>query len=214
MMWHVVLAPSVLGVLMGLVAPSQDPVSTKGGAEASTAKAERPDEARLESAVLGGGCFWCLDAVYRRIPGVKTVVSGYAGGHTSKPTYAMVQTGVTGHAEVVRVVFDPKVVSYEQILEVFWHAHDPTTLNRQGPDVGDEYRSIILAVNDEQMKAAKKSMYEAQKGIPVPIVTQVEPLTRFWKAEAYHQNYYRLHGAQPYCQEYIAPKLRKLGLKP
>jgi peptide-methionine (S)-S-oxide reductase len=217
------LWPWVIAILLcvGAQDPGKkpDPASPSAPKEAEkTAKQgspEKPPEGpKLESAVLGGGCFWCLDAVYRRIPGVKNVICGYAGGHTSRPTYPMVQTGITGHAEVVQVVYDPQVISYEQILEVFWHAHDPTTLNAQGPDIGDEYRSIILAVDEAQMKAAKRSMFEVQKSIPVPIVTQVEPLTKFWKAEPYHQNYYRRHGAQEYCQEYIAPKLRKLGLRP
>jgi peptide-methionine (S)-S-oxide reductase len=152
--------------------------------------------------------------VYRRIPGVKNVVCGYAGGHAPRPTYPMVQTGLTGHAEVVQVVYDPSVVTYERLLEVFWHCHDPTTLNRQGPDVGDEYRSIILVTSKEQSLAASKSMSEAQKEFASTIVTQIEPLKQFWKAEAYHQNYYQRNGYKPYCRAYIAPKLQKLGLRP
>lgn len=167
-----------------------------------------------EIAVLGGGCFWCLDAVYRRVVGVKDVISGYAGGHVSRPTYQMVQTGATGHAEVVQVVFDPSVVTYERLLEIFWHIHDPTTLNRQGPDIGTEYRSIILVKDNTQAEAARKSLRAAQPEFASPIVTEIVPLTKFWRAEAYHQDFYRRNKLNPYCRAYIVPKLQKLGVKP
>jgi len=165
----------------------------------------------LDRAVLGGGCFWCLDAIFERLDGVKKVVSGYAGGHTENPTYEEVCSHTTGHAEVVQIDFDPKKISYEKLLDVFWHAHDPTTLNRQGHDIGDSYRSIILYRNDAQKAAAEKSKADEQKDWKDPIVTQIEPLKIFYKAEVSHQDYYRLNGNKnPYCQAVIRPKVEKL----
>jgi peptide-methionine (S)-S-oxide reductase len=165
----------------------------------------------LERAVVGGGCFWCVEAVLERLDGVKDVVSGYAGGHTQNPTYEEICTHTTGHAEVVLVDFDPKVITYEKLLDVFWHAHDPTTLNRQGHDIGDNYRSIILTLNDAQKAAAEKSKAEEQKSWKDPIVTQIEPLKIFYTAEVSHQDYYRLNGNRnPYCQAVIRPKVEKL----
>jgi peptide-methionine (S)-S-oxide reductase len=192
-------------------APEAPKVEAGPKAEAGEAKKEKP---ALETAVLGGGCFWCLDAVYRRVVGVKDVISGFAGGFSSKATYKMVLTGATGHAEVVQVVYDPSVVTYERLLEIFWHIHDPTTLNRQGPDVGTQYRSIILVKDETQLAAAQKSLREAQKEFPAPIVTEIAPLKKFFKAEAYHQDFYRRNKFNPYCQAYIAPKLLKLGVRP
>jgi len=165
---------------------------------------------KLETATFGGGCFWCAEAVYQRIPGVKSVVSGFAGGTTPHPSYEEVCTGETGHAEVVQITFDPAVISYDKLLEIFWEAHDPTTLNRQGADVGTQYRSIILYSNEAQRAAAEKSMVEASKHFSSPIVTQIVPLTAFFSAEEYHQNYYNQHKGQGYCQFVIGPKLRKL----
>ena len=168
----------------------------------------------LERAVLGGGCFWCIEAIIERLDGVKDAVSGYAGGHTANPTYEDVCAHTTGHAEVVLVDFDPKVISYEKLLDVFWHAHDPTTLNRQGHDVGDNYRSIILTLNDTQKAAAEKSKAAEQKNWNEPIVTQIEPLKTFFTAEVSHQDYYRLNGNRnPYCQAVIRPKVEKLESK-
>lgn len=168
----------------------------------------------LERAVVGGGCFWCIEAVFERLDGVKSAESGYAAGRTANPTYEDVCTHTTGHAEVVLVDFDPKVISYEKLLDVFWHAHDPTTLNRQGHDVGDNYRSIILTLNDTQKAAAEKSKAEEQKNWKDPIVTQIEPLTTFYVAEVDHQDYYRLNGNRnPYCQAVIRPKVEKLESK-
>lgn len=165
----------------------------------------------LERAVLGGGCFWCLEAVFERLDGVKDVTSGYAGGKTENPTYEEVCSHTTGHAEVVQVDFDPKKISYDKLLDVFWHAHDPTTLNRQGGDVGESYRSIILYTSDAQKAAAQKSQAEEQKSWKSPIVTQLEPLKVFYKAEVSHQDYYRLNGNKnPYCQAVIRPKVEKL----
>ncbi len=168
----------------------------------------------LERAVLGGGCFWCLEAVFERLDGVKDVTSGYAGGRTENPTYEEVCSHTTGHAEVVQIDFDPKKLSYEKLLDVFWHAHDPTTLNRQGGDVGDSYRSVILYRGNAQKAVAEKSKAEDQKNWKSPIVTQLAPLTVFYKAEVSHQDYYRLNGNRnPYCQAVIRPKVEKLESK-
>ena len=166
-----------------------------------------------ETATLGGGCFWCTEAEFQMLPGVKSVTSGYAGGSTENPTYKQVCTGDTGHAEVIQVEFDPKVVSYEKILQTFWEAHDPTTLNRQGNDSGTQYRSIILYNNDGQRVAAEKSKAEAQKHFKRPIVIEILPLKTFYKAEAYHQNYFRSNPNQPYCQVVIQPKVEKFEKK-
>lgn len=173
-----------------------------------------PPAPGLERAVFGGGCFWCLEAVFERLDGVKDVVSGYAGGRTENPTYEQVCSHTTGHAEVVQIDFDPKTISYEKLLDVFWHAHDPTTKDRQGGDVGDSYRSIILFTTDAQKAAAVKSQTEEQKNWKSPIVTQLEPLKVFYKAEVSHQDYYRLNGNRnPYCQAVIRPKVEKLESK-
>jgi peptide-methionine (S)-S-oxide reductase len=166
--------------------------------------------AKLETATFGGGCFWCGEAVFQRIPGVKSVTSGYAGGTTPNPTYEQVCSGSTGHAEVVQIQFDPTKISYDKLIDIFWEAHDPTTLNRQGHDAGTQYRSIILYSNDEQKKAAEKSKAEAQKHFKDPIVTQIVPLKQFYSAEDYHQNYYNTHQSKGYCSFIIRPKLQKL----
>ncbi len=168
----------------------------------------------LERVVVGGGCFWCLEAVFERLDGVKDVVSGYAGGRTENPTYEEVCKHTTGHAEVVQIDFDPKKITCDKLLDVFWHAHDPTTLNRQGHDVGDSYRSVILYRGDAQKAAAEKSKAAEQKNWKDPIVTQLEPLKVFYKAEVSHQDYYRLNGNRnPYCQAVIRPKVEKLESK-
>lgn len=163
----------------------------------------------LAQATLGGGCFWCLEAVYKDLNGVKKVVSGYAGGHVSQPTYQQVCSGQTGHAEVVQVHYDPQVISYDDLLQIFFTIHDPTTLNRQGNDVGPQYRSIILYHNDEQRQAAEKARQAAQELWSRPIVTQIEPLEKFYEAEAYHQDYFERNPYQSYCQVVIAPKVSK-----
>ena len=167
-----------------------------------------------QSIVLGGGCFWCLDAAYRRVKGVEQVTSGYAGGHWPNPTYERVVTGTTGHAEVVKVDFDPKTISLTTILEIFWTLHDPTTLNRQGNDVGAQYRSIILFDSAEQQAEINKSINET--AIPLwgeNITTEVVPLEKFYPAEEYHQDYFNKHPEQGYCQIIINPKLAKLTKK-
>jgi peptide-methionine (S)-S-oxide reductase len=160
---------------------------------------------------FGGGCFWCTEAVFQRLKGVKTVVSGYAGGTVQNPTYKQITTGDTGHAEVVQLEFDPAEVSFETLLKVFWAAHDPTTLNRQGADQGTQYRSVIFYENDEQKAAAEKSKAAAQPEFKDPIVTEIAPLAKFYKAEDYHQNYFNLNADRnPYCTVVIRPKLQKL----
>jgi peptide-methionine (S)-S-oxide reductase len=168
---------------------------------------------KTEIAVVGGGCFWCTEAVFQRLPGVKSVTSGYAGGQTENPTYEQVCSGTTGHAEVIQIEFDPQKISYETLLEHFWDAHDPTTLNRQGADVGTQYRSIILYKDDGQKAAAEKSKAEAQKKFRNPIVTEIVPLKTFYKAEEYHQDYYDQNPNQGYSRAVIRPKLEKLENK-
>jgi peptide-methionine (S)-S-oxide reductase len=166
---------------------------------------------RVEKATLGGGCFWCLEAVYQDVKGVERCVSGYAAGHVKNPSYQQVCEGTTGHAEVVQLTFDPDIISYEDILYIFWRIHDPTTLNRQGNDVGSQYRSIILTHDDRQRELAEASLADTEaSGLwPGTIVTQIEPLREFYEAEAYHQNYYKLNPNQPYCTFVIDPKVRK-----
>ena len=166
---------------------------------------------KVETATIGGGCFWCLEAIFQELNGVHTVVSGYAGGSVDNPTYEEVCTGKTGHAEAVQITFDPDVISFEELLSLFWRIHDPTTLNRQGADVGTQYRSVIFYHNEEQKSMAEKSKKEVEaKGLwPAPTVTEIVPLRHFYKAEKYHQNYYRLNPNQPYCQVVIAPKIHK-----
>jgi peptide-methionine (S)-S-oxide reductase len=166
-----------------------------------------------KTAVIGGGCFWCTEAVLQRIEGVLAVVPGYAGGTTPNPTYEEVCAGDTGHAEVIQVNFDPQLISYDEILDIFWQAHDPTTLNRQGADVGTQYRSVILYTDDEQKAAAEASLKKAQAKVKDRIVTEIKPLATFWKAEDYHHNYYNTHGTAGYCRMVISPKLKKLRLE-
>jgi peptide-methionine (S)-S-oxide reductase len=167
--------------------------------------------AKLQTATLAGGCFWCLEAVYDEIKGVHSVESGYAGGHMDNPTYREVCNGDTGHAEVVQVHFDPNVVSYRDLLNVFFAIHDPTTLNRQGADVGTQYRSAIFYHDDEQKKIAEALIKDlnAQQIWDRPIVTQVEKLDKFYMAEDYHQEYYARNQYQPYCMAVVAPKVSK-----
>jgi len=165
---------------------------------------------RTELATLGGGCFWCLDAAYREIEGVVGVVSGYAGGRCPDPTYEQVCTGITGHAEVVQVEFDPDVISYADILDVLWSIHDPTTRDRQGADVGSQYRSIILHHDEAQRTTAEASRDAVQKVWSRPIVTEIVPLETFYPAEDYHQDYYARNPGQGYCQAVINPKLSKV----
>jgi peptide-methionine (S)-S-oxide reductase len=168
-------------------------------------------ERNLEVATLGGGCFWCLEAVYDQLQGVESVESGYAGGHVVNPTYRQVCAGTTGHAEVVQVTFDPAVVSYQEILQLFFTIHDPTTLNRQGNDVGPQYRSAIFYHSPEQKATAEAVIQDltAAKIWPNPIVTEVTPLSNYSVAEDYHQEYFANNPYQPYCQVVVAPKVAK-----
>jgi peptide-methionine (S)-S-oxide reductase len=170
------------------------------------------DETSSETATLAGGCFWCLEAVYNELRGVKHVISGYAGGHVANPTYEQVCAGRTGHAEAVQVSFDPDVISYRDILEIFFTIHDPTTLNRQGADVGSQYRSAIFYQSPEQERTAREVIDATNaSGIwRAPLVTELQPLDEFYPAESYHQNYFERNGNQPYCQIVIAPKVAKV----
>jgi peptide-methionine (S)-S-oxide reductase len=168
---------------------------------------------KLETAVFGGGCFWCTEAIYQMVPGVKKVTSGFAGGHVQNPTYKQVCNGDTGHAEVIKVEFDPSKVSFEKLLDTFWEAHDPTTLNRQGHDFGTQYRSIILYTTPEQKTAAEKSKASVQKNFSQPIVTEIVPLKEFYSAEAYHQDFYKLNPNNGYCRAIIRPKVEKFEKK-
>jgi peptide-methionine (S)-S-oxide reductase len=173
------------------------------------------EQNKREVTTLGGGCFWCLEAVYEQLQGVEKVESGYAGGAVPNPTYQQVCTGTTGHAEVVQLTFDPEVISFSEILEVFFSIHDPTTLNRQGADVGTQYRSAIFYHSAEQKEISEQMIKDlnAAEIWKDPIVTEVTPLTTFFKAEDYHQEYYQNNTAQPYCQVVIAPKLSKFRQK-
>jgi peptide-methionine (S)-S-oxide reductase len=168
-----------------------------------------------EVATLGGGCFWCMEAVYEQLQGVRSVVSGYSGGTVAEPSYEQVCTGTTGHAEVIQITFDPAVTSYREILEVFFATHDPTTLNRQGEDVGTQYRSAIFYHSSEQKAVAEKLIADlnAEHLFDRPIVTQVVPFAKFFPAENYHQGYYRGHTSQPYCAAVITPKVAKFRKK-
>mgnify|MGYP001825284969 CR=1 FL=1 len=168
----------------------------------------------LETATLGAGCFWCVEAVFQQLKGVEKVESGYSGGHVKDPTYKAVCSGSTGHAEVCQVYFDPDVISFEEILEVFWTTHDPTTLNRQGNDVGTQYRSAIFYHNEKQKETAERSIKEVAEEIwDDPIVTEVSPITNYYPAEGYHQNYWFQNGNQPYCRIVINPKVEKFRKK-
>ncbi len=177
---------------------------------AATGFSQSMNTNHTEFATLGGGCFWCMEAVYQRIPGVKSITSGYAGGHTENPTYQQVCTDTTGHAEVIQIEFDPQTISYEKLLKYFWDAHDPTSLNRQGADEGTQYRSIILYSSEVQKAAAETSKAEAQKNFKNPIVTEIVRLKKFYKAEAYHQNYYNSHPDDAYPRSVIRPKVEKI----
>jgi peptide-methionine (S)-S-oxide reductase len=168
----------------------------------------------LETATFAAGCFWCVEAVFQDVRGVERVISGYTGGKKQNPTYEEVSTGTTGHAEALEITFNPKIISYRDLLEIFWHTHDPTTLNRQGADVGTQYRSAIFYHSEEQRRAAEevKRAMEAEKVWPLPIVTEIVPFTVFYPAEDYHQNYFKNNPNQMYCQLTINPKVRKFRI--
>lgn len=165
---------------------------------------------RLAKATLAAGCFWCTEAIFKRLKGITSVIPGYTGGRRKNPTYQEVSLGTTGHAEAIQIKFDPNIISYEKLLEVFFKLHDPTTLNRQGPDVGTQYRSVIFYHDDQQRKTAQKSKRQAQKIYQNPLLTEIIPFKKFYPAENYHQNYYENYKNQPYCQLVIDPKIQKL----
>lgn len=172
---------------------------------------EKSNQAGVDTATLGGGCFWCTEAQFQQLQGVLSVTSGYAGGQVKNPTYREVCTGMTGHAEVIQVTFDPSIISYDEILAAFWQSHDPTQLNRQGNDVGTQYRSVIFYHNDIQRQIAEgyKKKLNDEKAFDKPVVTEIAPLTVFYKGEDYHQNYFNDNRTQGYCQFVIQPKLEK-----
>lgn len=191
-----------------VLTPFADAAEKKVNTESAPAN---PSSSARENVTFGGGCFWCLEAVFQRLKGVKSVVSGYAGGSVPNPTYEQVCEGNTGHAEVVKISFDPDALSFDKLMQVFFAAHDPTTLNRQGHDTGTQYRSIILYESDAQKAAAENAKVAAQKDFKDPIVTQIVPLKQFYPAETYHQNYFNQNaGTNPYCSVVIRPKLQKL----
>ncbi len=170
-----------------------------------------PAGIKTDTATFGTGCFWCTEAVFQELKGVLKVTSGYSGGSVKNPSYEDVCSGTTGHAECLQIIYDPKVISFDELLEVFWEAHDPTTLNRQGNDVGTQYRSVIFYHDAEQKKKAEEYKVKLDKSGAYnnPIVTEISPFSRFYAAEDYHQDYYRLHGSQPYCTFVIRPKVEK-----
>ncbi len=169
------------------------------------------EKKKLEKATFGTGCFWCTETIFEKLKGVESAVSGYSGGKKENPTYKEVCTGETGHAEVIQVTFDPQIISFEQLLEVFWKTHDPTTLNRQGNDVGTQYRSVIYYHNDDQKKLATayKTKLEKAEVYDTPIVTEITKFDKFYPAENYHQDYYEQNKSEPYCNMVITPKVEK-----
>jgi len=167
----------------------------------------------VEKALLGGGCFWCIEAVYNRVEGVVSALSGYAGGARKNPSYEQICSGATGHAEVVEITYNPDIIRYEEILDIFWAIHDPTTLNAQGADRGTQYRSVIYYYDEGQKEKALRSIQSAQKQWKEAIVTELSPAPEFYEAEAYHQNYYTEHPTQGYCYVVIAPKIEKFMTK-
>jgi peptide-methionine (S)-S-oxide reductase len=172
----------------------------------------KPDDTeKYQTATFGQGCFWCSEAVFQNLKGVISVASGYSGGKSENPSYEDVCSGTTGHAEVIQVVFDPEIISYEELLKAFWNSHDPTTLNRQGNDIGTQYRSVIFYHDQHQKDLAEsyKTALDLSGVFSKPVVTEISPFTHFYKAEDYHQQYYILHGQAPYCQFVIRPKLEK-----
>jgi peptide-methionine (S)-S-oxide reductase len=201
-------------VIATLLGGTQDTLRTAKGQENS---ASRPGAVReggmRETATFGGGCFWCTEAVFERVKGVEKVRSGYSGGTVENPTYQQVCTGLTGHAEAVQIEFDPAVISYADLLEIFWKTHDPTTLNQQGPDKGPQYRSAVFYHSDQQRETAEayKRQLDESKAFKKPIVTEITQYTNFFEAEPYHQDYFELNRRQPYCSRYISPKIKKFN---
>jgi peptide-methionine (S)-S-oxide reductase len=199
-------------LLIGTQAMSHAETRQPKSADKPVTEEPRQPGEQVETATFGGGCFWCTEAVFQRLKGVKTVVSGYCGGRVKDPSYQRVSSGMTGHAEAVQITYDPSQVSYTELLEVFWKTHDPTTRNRQGPDVGTQYRSMVFYHNDEQKTRVEevKSQLDRAGIFRGPIVTQIVPFREFFPAEDHHQNYFNLNPQQPYCAMMIRPKLEKL----
>jgi len=215
--WLVLLATTTAGVFCGRLLVFAEPRTDQEQGTSESEETKEPEEsaekpAVLEKATFGAGCFWCTEAVFQQLKGVKSVVSGYSGGKLKDPTYELVSTGTTGHAEVVQVSFNPKVISYEELLEVFWATHDPTTLNQQGHDVGTQYRSAVFYHSDEQKKLAEKYKAELDESheFKRPIVTEITRFETFYPAEDYHQNYFNDNSRQPYCARIIRPKVTKV----
>lgn len=196
----------LLSLLLFLFVQAQEPESSTNYSGVSTMNSEE-----IEHATFGAGCFWCVEAVFEEVKGIKSAVAGYAGGEVRNPSYRQVASGQTEHAEVARITYDPEVITYKQLLEIFWHTHNPTTKNKQGADVGPQYRSVIFYHNEEQKKIAEQSLKKTdQSGLwEDPIVTEIEPLSNYSEAENYHQDYYANNPNAGYCTVVIAPKLKK-----
>jgi peptide-methionine (S)-S-oxide reductase len=206
----------LLGMACGGSILSYDGVSSgipqqSGRGKKEAAKGPMDQKSEFKQATFAGGCFWCTEAIFQRLDGVKKVVVGYSGGHVDHPTYEQVCTGTTGHAESIQITYDPAKISYAELLEVFWRTHDPTTKNRQGNDVGPQYRSVIFYHDEEQKKLAEsyKSKLESEHIWDRPILTEIVPFTKFWPAENYHQNYYNNNPSNSYCTVVITPKIEK-----
>lgn len=200
-----------LGSITSSLVSCQSSQDKKTANTYNKAKMELQTNEKLDSAILGAGCFWCVEAVFQRVPGVKQILSGYSGGQVENPSYEAVCDGSTGHAEVIKLVYNPEEVSFATLLSVFWQTHDPTTLNRQGNDIGTQYRSAIFYLNEEQKTTAEKlkKNLDASGAFGAPIVTEISAFTNFYPAEEYHQNYYNQNSSQGYCRYVIAPKLEK-----
>jgi peptide-methionine (S)-S-oxide reductase len=206
------LAAGLLFTGIGIYAMSNtSPRETSPAPKLEPYPAAAPAEARLAKTTFGGGCFWCTEAFFLRLQGVESVISGYSGGHVKNPTYREVCNGETGHAEVIQITYNPQLVSFDELLEVFWKTHDPTTLNRQGNDYGPQYRSVVFYHDEEQRKIAEeyKEKLDASGAFRAPIVTEISPFTEFYAAEDYHQQYFDLNPDQMYCRMVIGPKLEK-----
>lgn len=199
------IAAIVSGALTANVA------SAEPAAKADDAASEQQKEKKVEVATFGNGCFWCTEAVFEELKGVESAVSGYSGGRVPDPTYEQVCTGATGHAEVIQITYDPAVITFPELLEVFWKTHDPTTLNQQGPDHGTQYRSAVFYHSDEQRELAEKYMQRLDESgaFDAPIVTEITKFQKFYPAEDYHQEYFALNGRQPYCRAVVKPKVIK-----
>jgi peptide-methionine (S)-S-oxide reductase len=204
---YLLSVPALLALLAGIACTGD-----RHEAHAHPQSSDSMSTAATDTATFGAGCFWCVEAVFQQLDGVTGVISGYAGGTVPNPTYEAVCSGKTGHAEVAQITYDPGKISYEKLLEVFWTAHDPTTLNRQGADVGTQYRSVIFYHNDRQKELAEryKAKLAASGAFDAPIVTEIVPFKAFYKGEGYHQNYYADNPNKPYCAFVIAPKVEKI----